>query len=132
MTATKILKRKKPPMHGTERSPSPDRYKAKLLSKITRGKKRRNISSQPLKSHSISAADLLKPSPEEITMAHLSLKKDYNRIKEENVRYKTRNSQLETLINTLYEDLHTQQDQIEKIYENKFTIKTEFYQSSIA
>lgn len=51
--------------------------------------------------------------------------------KEENTRYKTRNSQLETLINTLYEDLHEQQDQIEKIFQNRAPAKAEFYQSSI-
>lgn len=53
-------------------------------------------------------------------------------MKEENTRYKTRNTQLEALINTLYNDLHEQQAVIEKIFEGKMQAKAEFLQSSIA
>jgi hypothetical protein len=44
---------------------------------------------------------------------------DFNRVKDENMRYKTRNTQLEALINTLYNDLHEQRAEIEKIFAGK-------------
>ena len=64
-------------------------------------------------------------------MSLKSLKLDFNRVKEENKRYKTRNAQLETLINALYDDLHEQQNEIEKIYSGKSVLKPEFLQSTL-
>ncbi len=48
------------------------------------------------------------------------------------MKYRTRNAQLETLINTLYDDLHEQKEQIELIHAGKSSLKSEFLQSSLA
>ena len=47
------------------------------------------------------------------------LKIDFNNSQEECLKLKTRNAQLENLVNTLYNDLHTQQLEIQKIYQGK-------------
>lgn len=49
------------------------------------------------------------------------LKIDFNQTITENTQLKTRNTQLENLVNTLYNDLHTQQLEIQKIYSGKST-----------
>jgi hypothetical protein len=47
------------------------------------------------------------------------LKIEYNSKIEENTQLKTRNKNLEAVINTLYEDLNQQQKEIQKIYQGK-------------
>lgn len=57
--------------------------------------------------------------PEDVAHNLHVLKIEYNATTEENTQLKTRNKNLEAVINTLYEDLNQQQKEIQKIYQGK-------------
>lgn len=53
------------------------------------------------------------------------LKIDLNHSQEENLRLKTLNTQLETLVQTLYADLETQHSELQKLLQGKKGVKTQ-------
>lgn len=69
---------------------------------------------------------------EDLTEQMRQLKVKHHSTCEQLHKQNIRNSQLETIINTLYEDLNKQKVEIHKIFSGQTEAKIEFYESALA
>ena len=67
---------------------------------------------------------------EDIAHNLLLLKMDNNQVVQDNIKLRTKNKNLEAIVETLYEDLDQYQQQIERMYQGK-SMTTSFIQGSL-